>query len=162
MIIQLPFAADPITAKHVFTDRVIKFAMLTFFMVVLIRSPRAMHWFIAAFLFACFYVTQESTRGAISGYLIWENQGVMRLHGAVPIYAHPNSLAGIAMGVVPFVVFLFPTIRRLWVRLLLLAPLVTSLVCLLYSGSRTGYVAFCSFMLYFDSSFFCKCFKTSS
>ncbi len=148
MIIQLPFAADPITAKHIFMDRVIKFAMLTFFMAVLIRSPRAMHWFIAAFLFACFYVTQEATRGAISGYLIWENQGTMRLHGAVPIYAHPNSLAGVAMGVVPFVVFLYPRIRRRWVKLLTLAPLGTSLTCLLYSGSRTGYVAFFSFMLY--------------
>jgi len=151
MIIQLPFAADKVMAEHIFVDRVIKFAMLTLFMVILIRSPKTMRWFIVAFLFACFYVTQESTQGAISGSLVWQNQGIPRLHGAVPIYRHPNSLAGIAMGVVPFVVFLFPVIQRRWLKLVLLAPLSTSVVCLLYSGSRTGYVAFLSFMIYWWS-----------
>ena len=104
--------------------------------------------FLAAFLFACFYVTQESARGAITGGLVWENQGVMRLHGAVPIYRHPNSLAGIAMGTIPFCIFLWPAIQRRWVKLLLIPPLITSFICVLYSGSRTAYVAFFAFILY--------------
>ena len=148
MIIQLPFAADKELAQSIFVDRVIKFAMLTLFIVVLVRSPRTMRWFIASFLFACFYVTQEAARGALSGSLIWENQGIPRLHGAVPIYKHPNSLAGVAMGVLPFVVFLFPVVQRVWVRALLLLPLMTASVCLLYSGSRTGYVAFLTFLVF--------------
>ncbi len=148
MIIQLPFAADKELAQTIFVDRVIKFAMLTFFMVVLIRSPQTMRLFMGAFLFACFYVTQEAARGALSGGLIWENQGIMRLHGAVPIYRHPNSLAGVAMGVVPFVAFLLPVAKRWWLKLILLAPLGTACICLLYSGSRTGYVAFLSFLVF--------------
>ncbi|MBU1495110.1 MAG: O-antigen ligase family protein, partial [Actinobacteria bacterium] len=148
MIIQIPFAADKVMANNIFVDRVIKFAMLTFFMVALIRSPRAMRYFLAAFLFACFYVTQESARGAISGSLVWQNQGVMRLHGAVPIYAHPNSLGGVAIGLVPFVVFLFPVIRDWKFKLLLLPPLMTAGVCMLYSGSRTTYVGFFGFLVY--------------
>lgn len=148
MIIQLPFAVDQAMATTVFWDRVVKFAMLTLFIAVLVRSPQAMRWFLFAFLFACFYVTLESARGAITGGLIWENQGVMRLHGAVPIYAHPNSLAGVAMGVIPFVVFLFPTIRSRLFRLAILMPLVTAVTCLLYSGSRTGYVAFFAFLFF--------------
>jgi putative inorganic carbon (hco3(-)) transporter len=148
MIIQIPFAADAVLAQQIFVDRVIKFAMLTFFMIVLIRSPKEMRLFIIAFLFACFYVTQEAARGAFNGGLIWQNQGIMRLHGAVPIYRHPNSLAGVSMGVIPFVVFLLPAIKRWWVRLILIAPLGTAMICLLYSGSRTGYVAFFSFILY--------------
>jgi len=148
MLIQLPFAADPEMANHIFVDRVIKFAMLTFFMAALIRTPKSLGWFLAAFLFACFYVTQESARGAITGGLVWENQGVMRLHGAVPIYRHPNSLAGIAMGTIPFCIFLWPAIQRRWVKLLLIPPLVTSFICVLYSGSRTAYVAFFAFMVY--------------
>lgn len=151
MIVQLPFAADPSIASTVFWDRVFKFAMLTLFIAVLVRSPRSMRWFLAAFLFACFYVTLESARGAFTGGLIWENQGVMRLHGAVPIYAHPNSLAGVAMGVIPFVVFLFPVIRSWLWKLAILMPLVTAVICLLYSGSRTGYVAFFVFLLFWWS-----------
>jgi len=148
MIIQLPLAAAPDLAWTVFFDRVIKFAMLTLFIAVLVRSPDGVRAFLFAFILGCFYVTQESARGAFSGGLIWENQGIMRLHGAVPIYRHPNSLAGVAMGVVPFIAFLLPAVKsRLW-QLALLPPLATSLVCLLYSGSRTGYVAFFSFMVY--------------
>ncbi|MDO9173016.1 MAG: hypothetical protein Q7W29_14420, partial [bacterium] len=81
MLTQIPFAAAKDLAWTIFFDRVIKFAMMTFFMVALIRSPRAMRWFMAAFLVSCFYITQESTRGQISGGLVWENQGIMRLHG---------------------------------------------------------------------------------
>ncbi len=151
MIIQIPFAADPVLARKIFWDRVIKFAMLTFFMVTLIRSPRTLRWFLAAFLFACFYITQESTRGLISGGLVWQNQGIMRLHGAVPIYRHPNSLGGLAMGTIPFVVFLWPAIRRWKVRLLLVPLLVTALVCVVYSGSRTAYVALLTFLVFWWS-----------
>ena len=151
MIIHIPFAADKDLAQTIFVDRVIKFAMLTFFIIVLIRSPKTMRWFMAAFLFACFYVTQEAARGALNGGLIWENQGIMRLHGAVPIYRHPNSLAGVAMGVVPFVVFLLPVVKRWWLKLAMLAPLGTASICILYSGSRTGYLAFLAFLIFWWS-----------
>ncbi|MBK7701365.1 MAG: hypothetical protein IPI34_00010 [bacterium] len=67
MLTQIPFAAAKDLAWTIFFDRVIKFAMMTFFMVALIRSPRAMRWFMAAFLVSCFYITQESTQGADLG-----------------------------------------------------------------------------------------------
>ena len=150
MLSHIPFAADGTLARTIFFDRVIKFAMMTFFMVAVIRSPRAMRWFLAAFLFSCFYITQESTRGLISGGLVWQNQGIMRLHGAVPIYAHPNSLGGLAMGTLPFVLFLFPALRWRY-RLLLVPLLVTALVCVIYSGSRTAYVALGVLLVYWWS-----------
>lgn len=154
MFVHVPFAAAPTIAQIIFKDRVIKFAFLTFFMAVMIESPRAMLLFLAAFLFSTFYVTLEAVQGLISGGLVWENQGVMRLHGAVPIYAHPNSLAGVAMGSVPFAAFLFWPSRRWWFRGLLLATVATSMICVLYSGSRTGYVGFIAFGLWwwFQSS----------
>lgn len=148
IVVQIPFAAAPGLAKNVFVERVIKFAFLTFFMAVLIQSPRCMRWFVLAYLFSCFYITQESVRGLISGGLVWENQGVMRLHGAVPIYQHPNSLSGLAMGAIPFVVFLLPVWRRWYARLALLALLGTSLTCVIYTGSRTGYVALLAFLFF--------------
>lgn len=148
IVTQIPFAAAPALARTVFMERVIKFAFLAFFMAVLIQSPRSMRWFILAYLFSCFYITQESVRGLISGGLVWENQGVMRLHGAVPIYQHPNSLAGLAMGAIPFVVFLLPVWRRWYARLALLALLGTALTCVIYTGSRTGYVALLAFLFF--------------
>ena len=148
MLMQLPFAAAPTMARTVFVDRVVKFAMLTLFMAVLIQSPRYLYFFLGAFLFSCFYVTQESVQGLISGGLVWQNQGIMRLHGAVPIYEHPNSLGGVAMGAVPFVIFLFPVLRRWYLRAFLLGLLGTSLTCVVYSGSRTAYVALVAFLFY--------------
>lgn len=148
MLVQLPFAADPVMARKIFNDRVIKFAILTFLMVVMIESPRFLRLFLVAFLFSVFYITLESVRGLITGGLIWENQGILRLHGAVPIYKHPNSLGGVAMGTVPFVVFLMPYFKRWWQKLWLLAVSASSLVCVVYSGSRTAYVGLLAFVLW--------------
>ncbi len=147
-LLQVPFAADSRLAHDVFYDRVIKFAFLTLFMTVLIQSPRAMRWFMLAFLFSCLFITQESVRGLISGGLVWENQGVMRLHGSVPIYQHPNSLGGLAMGAIPFAVFLLPVWRRYWERGGLLLLLGTAVTCVIYTGSRTAYVALVGFLFY--------------
>lgn len=153
MVIQLPFAADPVVARTIFMDRVIKFALMTFMMVVLVESPHYLRWFIAAFLFSVFYITLESVRGLISGGLVWQNQGVMRLHGAVPIYEHPNSLGGVAMGALPFAAFLFAHLKTRLMKLGMLALSTTSLVCVVYSGSRTAYVGLIAFILwwYFQS-----------
>jgi len=55
------------------------------------------------------------------------------------------------MGLVPFCILLLPAIRRWRIRLLLLPPLATATVCILYSGSRTAYVAFIVFLLFWWS-----------
>jgi putative inorganic carbon (HCO3(-)) transporter len=146
MVVQVPFAAAPAIAQTIFMDRVIKFAFLTYFMATMIESPRDMRLFLAAFLFSTFYVTQEAVHGLITGGLVWQNQGVMRLHGAVPIYAHPNSLAGVAMGSIPFVAFLLFRTKRLWLKAGLLATAGTSVICVIYTGSRTGYLGFFAFV----------------
>ncbi len=140
MIVQLPMAADPVLARKIFNDRAFKFAMLAFLTVVYVESPKYMKWFLAAFLFSIFYITLESVQGLLDGGLYWENQGVMRLHGAVPLYAHPNSLGGVALGVLPYVYYLWPHTPRWYLRLCLLALATTSSICVIYSGSRTAYL----------------------
>lgn len=148
MIVQLPLAADPVVAQTVFSNRVVKFAMLTFMIGVMVESPLSLKLFIAAFLFSIFYVTLESTEGLITGGLYWQNQGVMRLHGAVPQYGHPNSLGGVAMGVLPFTLFLFPILRNWLLRLALLGSSATAMVCVIYSGSRTAYMGLLSLLVW--------------
>lgn len=140
MIVQLPMAADPGLARVIFNDRVFKFAMLTFLMAVLIESRRYLWLFQLAFLFSIFYITFESTRGLITGGLYWQNQGVMRLHGAVPIYQHPNNLGGVALGSLPFLWFYWNEIKPFYQRLCVLVFATTSLICVIYSGSRTAYL----------------------
>ena len=145
--IQVPFAANRPLAMIVFNDRVIKFAMVAFLIAVQVRSPDSMRWFVGAFLLSMFWITQESVRGLISGGLVWQNQGIMRLHGAVPIYMHPNSLGGVSVSVIPFCVFLFMPVRSWWLRLGLLALAATATICVIYSGSRTAYVGYLAFIV---------------
>ncbi len=145
--VQVPFAANRPLATIVFQDRVIKFAMLALLIAVQVRSPKTMRLFVGTFLLSMFYITQESVQGLISGGLVWQNQGIMRLHGAVPMYAHPNSLGGVSASVVPFCVFLLPAVKRWWMRAFLLGLLATALICVIYSGSRTAYVGVVAFVL---------------
>jgi O-antigen ligase len=148
MILQLPMAADPPEAQRIFTDRVFKFAMLTFLIVAMVQSPTAMMRFLVAFQFSIFYITLEATQGLITGGLVWQNQGVMRLHGAVPMYGHPNSLGGAALGALPFAVFLFFPVRHWFLRLGLVASSATAMVCVIYSGSRTSYLGLVALILW--------------
>lgn len=147
--LQVPFAADQIYAPRVFSDRVFKFSLFALLIAALVDSPFVMKAFLGAFLFSIFYITLESTEGLISGGLYWENQGVMRLHGAVSQYGHPNSLGGVALGSLPFVIFLFTPIKNWILRMGLLATAATSMVCVIYSGSRTAYVGLFSLVAWF-------------
>jgi putative inorganic carbon (HCO3(-)) transporter len=148
MIIQLPMAADPAEAQRVFSDRAFKFALLTFLIAALVESPTTLKITVGAFIFSIFYITLEATRGLITGGLVWENQGIMRLHGAVPMYGHPNSLGGAALGTLPYVIFLFVPARRWMLRLILLVGAGTSMACVIYSGSRTAYVGLVTLFLW--------------
>ncbi|MBI4395601.1 MAG: O-antigen ligase family protein [Elusimicrobia bacterium] len=141
IVVQLPYSHAPDVSLQVFIDRVVKFAFMAYFMTQFVRSPRGMRFFLAAFLSACFYITQESFRAGLTGSMVWQNQGVPRLHGDTPLFAHPNSLGGLAMGVLPFVYFLFPVVKSNLLRMMLAAMTVTSMGCVLFSASRTAYLA---------------------
>lgn len=145
--IQIPFSYDFETSWKVFVDRVFKFAFMSFFIIAFVRSPGHMKYFIAAFLLACLKMGQEGLVGRLSGSLIWENQGIMRLHGSTPLYGHPNSFSGMALGTLPFVYYLYPLSRK-YIKLLLLLVGFLSLNIVLFTGSRTGYVGILAFLIY--------------
>jgi O-antigen ligase len=147
IIVQLPFSSDLDTSWDVFLDRIIKFAFMSFFIVGFIRSPTHMKYFIAAFLLACLKMGQEGFVGTITGGLIWENQGVMRLHGPTPLYEHPNSFSGMALGTLPFIYFLWRESKR-YEKTILFVTAIFSLNIILRSGSRTGYVGFFALVFY--------------
>ncbi|MBU5638115.1 O-antigen ligase family protein [Geomonas sp. Red69] len=147
LLVQLPFSHDFNRSYDIFVDRILKFSALAFFIVCFVRSPRHLKFFLAAFLLACFKMGQEGLLGRVTGSLVWENQGIMRLHGTTPLYTHPNSLAGMALGTLPFVHFLWPLSNKK-VKALLAVLYLFSLNIVLYTGSRTGYVGLIIFLLF--------------
>jgi putative inorganic carbon (hco3(-)) transporter len=149
LIVQIPFSHDFDYSWFVFTNRIIKFACLSLFIIVFVKSPRDLRFFIGAFLLACLKLGQEGFWGSVITHnLVWENQGVPRLHGATPLYGHPNSFSGMAMGTLPFIIYLFPVVSSKIIRGFLLVLCIFSCNIVLYSGSRTSYVAFFIFLIF--------------
>ena len=147
IVIQIPFSKDFNTSWDIFLDRILKFSFMAFFIVSFVRSPTHLKFFLAAFLLSCLKMGQEGFLGRISGGLVWENQGIMRLHGSTPLYTHPNSFAGMALGTLPFVYFLWPLCNR-YLKGILLTIGILSLNIILYTGSRTGYIGFMAFLAF--------------
>ena len=139
-ISQVPFAVSPSHAWLIFFNFTIKLIFFGIFLAAFVRTPRDLRWFMGAFFFSLFWVYQESVHGLITGNLLWWNQGIMRLHGSVPLYRQPNGLSLIAVTGLPFVIALFPVVRSKLLRLffLLLAAMIIPLI--VYTGSRAGYV----------------------
>jgi len=145
--IQVPFSYVPEHSWDVFFNRVLKFSFMAFFIVSFVKSPKHLMFFIAAFMLACMKMGQEGFVGHLTGNMLWENQGVMRLHGSTPNYMHPNSFAGMAIGTIPFIIYLYPIVPR-FIKVILLVQLVFACNIILYSGSRTAYVALAVLMLF--------------
>lgn len=134
------FSYDRAVSFDIFYNRVIKFSMLALFFAAFIRTEWALKMAVGAFLLAMAKLGQEGLFGWLSGGLVWENQGVMRLHGSTMLYRHPNSLSGMAVGCLPFVYFLYPVVGW-WKKLFLLFLLGCCAIIIIFTASRTGYVA---------------------
>jgi putative inorganic carbon (hco3(-)) transporter len=143
--ITLTYSYDFANSWLIYVDRFVKFSFMAFFIVVFVRTPTALKVFLCAFLFACLKLGQEGLVGTITGSLIWENQGVMRLNGPTPLYSHPNSFSGMALGTLPFILYLFPLVNKFG-KGMLLVLLTFSLNIILHAGSRTTYVGFLLFL----------------
>lgn len=135
------FSYDQSTSWNIFYERVLKFSMLALFFTAFIHTQWALKLAICAFLLAMMKLGQEGFVGWLTGSMVWENQGVPRLHGQQGgLYGHPNSFSGMAVGCLPFIYYLYPIANRIE-KLALVALGVFCLVVIVFTGSRTGYVA---------------------
>ncbi|MGB4875261.1 MAG: O-antigen ligase family protein [Candidatus Competibacter sp.] len=148
MITMIFFSYVPEISFNLFIDRVIKFSLLGFFIAAFVTTPKRLALFICFYLFSFFKMGQEGLLGHITGSLVWENQGVLRLNGPTPNYSHPNSFSGMALGTLPFIFYFFSIVDR-YFRLILLVQLLFSLNIIIFTGSRTGYVALVIGLLFF-------------
>jgi putative inorganic carbon (HCO3(-)) transporter len=141
VLINIFNSVNPDVSWEVFVDRFLKFSMFTVFISKIVTSPWAFRVFIGAFLFACLKIIQEGIHGLVTGSMTWDNQGVPRLRGTVPIYAHPGSLAGLAAGLLPFLFYTFLYFKDKRLKLIALGCLLATLVVIINTGSRTAYLA---------------------
>lgn len=121
--------------EHAFKDMLVGLAIIAF-----VDTPRRLSVFFAAHFLAFAKMAEEGIRGLLNGTLVWENQGVMRLHGSTPNYNHPNSLSGTQLGSIPFTTVLATQVPK-WTRLFLYAEILVALIVVVYTGSRTAYIA---------------------
>lgn len=131
-----------------FYENFVKFSMLAVFLSAFVRNSWALKMTIGAFLLAMLKITSEGFIGLVNGGLVWESQGVPRLHGSTLMYRHPNSFSGLAVGCIPFIYYLFPIANKLQ-KAALAALLIFSAVVIIFTGSRTGYVATGLLIFYF-------------
>jgi len=146
LAIQVPLSVNPALSWNVFLDRVLKFATVGVLIASLVKAPSHLRWFLGAFLLAMLKLGQEGFLGIITGSLLWENQGILRLHGPTPMYEHPNSFAGMAIGSLPFALYLLPAANR-WQKAALVTLAAFAVMIVVFTGSRTGYVAAAGFLM---------------
>jgi O-antigen ligase len=147
IIIQVPFSHNFDESWNVFVNRIVKFSFMAWFIIFFVTSPRNLKFFLGAFLLACGKMGQEGFVGKWTGNMMWQNQGVMRLHGSTPLYFHPNSFSGMALGTFPFIYSLWPLSNR-YVKIFLFGLAIFGLNIILFTASRTGYVGFLLLVLF--------------
>ncbi len=140
IIVYTFFSYDVNRSQTIFFDRVLKFSMLTLFIGALVKSKAELKLVLVGFMLAMIKIIQEGVFGVITGGMVWENQGIPRLHGVTLLYRHPNSLSGLAVSALPFFLLLFRFQSALF-KLIFLGAIGGLLIIVMYTGSRTGYVA---------------------
>ncbi|WP_339618226.1 O-antigen ligase family protein [uncultured Marinimicrobium sp.] len=139
-IVYTIFSYNPEASSAVFVDRILKFSMFTLFIGTLVKNKYDVAIILLGFFLAMGKIIQEGVHGIVTGGMIWENQGIPRLHGVTLLYRHPNSLSGLAVSALPFFLFLYRFQTKV-LKYVFIGCIIGLLAIVLYTGSRTGYVA---------------------
>lgn len=153
LLFSIPFSVNMSVSWSVYFDRVIKYSLMAFFMMAFIKSTFQLKLFLASTLISFLKIGQEALYGKITGNMVWESQGIPRLHGTQEtMFGHPNSLSGKFVALLPFIWFLFSVIDRKWKYLLLILVIFLTNI-LIFTGSRTGYIStiMAFFFIYLES-----------
>ncbi len=143
LTISLPLAINFDVAWNTFFNRAVKFALIGSLISQFVVSPTTLRLYLFTLLLAFMKIGQEAFVGRITGNMVWENQGVPRLHGtAGTMFGDPNSLSGKTVSTVPWIWYLYPTIQRNWIKLLVVMQLVFAINIIVFTASRTGYLTF--------------------
>lgn len=128
-------------STDIYINRVVKFALISFFIMASVDKVKDLQVIVICLLLAWFKIGSEGFIGWATGSLMWENQGVQRLHGASAFVGHPNSFSTFGVGCLAFSMYLFKGFQDKWLKIMMLAIVVFSFVIIIFTGSRSGYVA---------------------
>lgn len=148
MLLQVAFAWNPERAWYVFTERVLKYSAMALFISRFVRTPLQFKWFIFIWILSCWKGMSEGVIGGVTGSLVWENQGIPRLHGN-GLWSHPNSFSQFALGMIPYCFYLYPVIKKIWQKIGLITLFIFSTYVVIYTGSRTGYLGYIIMLIMF-------------
>lgn len=124
-----------------FVNWILKFSCMALFTYAFVRSPRTLRIFMAMLLLVVLKLGHEAFLGKITGSMVWENQGIQRLYGTPGSrFGHPNSLSGLGVSMLPFLYYMFQVSPRKW-RPVLIVATVFAINIIIFTGSRTGYLA---------------------
>lgn len=141
------FTHDPDTSWFVYFNRVIKFSLLSLFIYALADNIYKIAFVLLCYFMAAAKAGQEGLIGFITGNMVWENQGIPRLHGSIDMYGHPNSFSGFAVCLMPFIYCFYPLMNK-YMKAALIFLGICAAVIILFTGSRTGYIATSFFIIY--------------
>jgi hypothetical protein len=128
-------------STDIYINRVIKFALISFFIVASVEKVKDLKVIMIFLLLAWFKISSEGFIGWITGSQMWQNQGVQRLHGSSPFVGHPNSFSAFGVGCLAFALYLYKGFQEKWLKIMMAALIVFSIVIIIFTGSRSGYVA---------------------
>ena len=143
------FSIDRPESLRIYNDRVVKFSLVAFFIYAAVDRVEDLRVILAFMILAWLKIGQEGFWGWLTGGLVWENQGIPRLHGSTNMFKHPNSYSGFAVGCLPFALFLFLCVKSNLLKLGFLTLIAFSVIIIVTTGSRTGYVAVLIGVIYF-------------
>lgn len=141
------FTHDPDTSWFVYFNRVIKFSLLSLFIYALADNIHKIAFVLLCYFMAAAKAGQEGLIGFITGNMVWENQGIPRLHGSIDMYGHPNSFSGFGVCLLPFIYCFYPLMNK-YMKAALIFLAICAAVIILFTGSRTGYIATSFFIIY--------------
>lgn len=137
----IPLSVDVATSQDMYVDRVAKLALLGVLVSQFVVSPFSLRIYLFTNLVTFLKVGQEAFLGKVTGNMVWENQGVPRLHGAMgTMFGDPNALSGKTVSTLPFIWYLYPVLQRWWVKALAWVLVVFAVNIIVFTASRTGYI----------------------
>ncbi len=149
LFVSLLFSQDFSVSWDTLFNRILKLSVMTLYMSVFVRSPQQLWYYLISTFLSFLKVGQEAFLGKITGAMVWENQGIMRLHGSPgTMFGHPNSLSGKIASLLPYLWILFGHLKKKW-KFLFLVQVIFSINIIIFTGSRTGYIATCMALLAF-------------
>jgi putative inorganic carbon (HCO3(-)) transporter len=143
------FSVSRDISLEMFDRKVFKFSLISFFIVMSVSNIRDLKVIVLFIMLAWFKICLEGGHGWITGSLMVENQGIMRLRGAGDFVQHPNSFSAFGVGCLPFAIYLFQASKIKLLKYFFAVLLVLSIIIIIFTGSRSGYVAVLLAAIYF-------------